>query len=97
MADMIEELRKRQQGYLAAKSAVEGTKPKTVAIKRTEGGEEDARGDVTVIYDPANDTFTIQLDPTDKRCTRYMNEVPVADAKLIIAALNEFFEGVDNE
>ena len=90
MADIIEKAREQYLGYAAAKKAVEGTKPNRLAIKKTEGEDE---GGITVFYDPAEDTFDIRVNSTRQRYEKNINGITVADTKLILAALKEFFDG----
>jgi hypothetical protein len=90
MINKIDDLRKKQQGYVAAMSAVTQTKPQKVKVFKTDG---EKGGSVTVSYDPSDDTFTLSLDATsERRYAEYLKEIPMIDAKLIFAALSEFFK-----
>jgi hypothetical protein len=88
MENRIEELRKKQCGYTAAKKAIEETRPKIVAIRK----ESEETSGVTVFYDPAYDNFKIQLNASTKRHERSLEYITESDARLILASLNEFLK-----
>ena len=85
---IIEEMRKKQQGYEAAMEAINGTKPLPVAIKKKDSEGEDG---ITVYYYPDRDTFTLQVDSNKIRYESSLGNITVTDTKLILEALNEFF------
>ena len=89
MASIIEELKKKQQGYSAAMEAIKGTKPQIVAIEQK---NEDEDASITIFYDPADEKFTIRINHLQGRYERDFSGISVADTKLILFALKRFFE-----
>jgi len=93
MTNMIEELRKKQSGYEAARAAIEATKPEKVKISKA--GNEN-REYIKVSYNPADETFCFEFYDPEQRYDRSFC-ASAAVTKLMFAALKEFFEGGADE
>jgi hypothetical protein len=87
MANRIEELQKKQMGYEAAKKAIEETKPKNLATRKS----DDSDNSMTVTYEPSGNRFYFERHGNTHKNTLTFN-LDVHDVKLMMEALNELLK-----
>ena len=91
MANRIEELQKKQMGYEAAKKAIEETKPKSLAVRKS----DDSDNSVTVTYDPSVNRFYFERHGNTHKNTLTFT-LDAYDVKLTMDALNELLKETGN-
>jgi len=92
MTTIIDELRKKQEGFEAAMEAVKNIKPAIVSIEKKDNDENR----ITISYDPAGETFDIQIHHNSRRYDERFRDIHLPEGKLISEAFCDFFKEITN-